>query len=1173
MSSSDIANTSIASEAKEDIIAVSASVETTKQLEIDTIFTESTEVDVVKTLLSEQFVVGIKELEKRFPVKPLSPEQIANMYRTTSQGLIDVCSIVKKSREVIEVAQPKKMSKAAAKIIESNIKQKQEKQIADILIQMKADQTDLISGDVPTIVSVKGILNKYTTSMSNKLMQIIVLKSLLSRYIESNDEKLVPLIFEFTLLMYDIKSEWFEEKEDEQKPVCAEPVQGRVNHRLARQQASKQAVKSSDFDLPTIQELMADTLSERIKIAINHTVTETKKILDSKQIDSIKYQMVEIYYRLKPINTWKNNKLKLDDWQLQIIDLIDKKESVVIMAPTSSGKTVCAQYCAVHEGNKKVLFVVPSNVLAIQVAGSFANSGIKTALIINEEEYGQLDESKVIVATPNKAEEILLMSNLQLDYVVFDEIQEINGSEGASIERLIRIIKCPFVILSATIHEPEKFVEYLIATVHKQVNLVTYKKRFIVQQKHLWEGNQLINLHPLSCIDTKYIIEEKFVSGDLAMTARDLYVLGTDLSESFPEYNVWKLHPNSYFKPYESITMDQISAYEQHLKDSLIKLALLNGEAITSFLQKYKISDVEQCMFDEKDFISKIVDLFKTLKTKNMLPALVFMLNDVAVLDIFKKVIEYLERIEAHYFPWLNSFMEKLYEEVNEYNENEETLKASISKSISGHGSKIKQINDALNQNKRQFISSFMNKLMLKYANEKAKALTNPELTKAEKDMVTAFLDSDYKYKHNQYISCQANSLEVKLPEFNPYSPTSIFSFHKTPLSVDVMRTITKNLRKFLGQNLDKRVSKKDMSYDNIFVRGLERGIILYSKVLPTAFQRIVQELIISHQAPICMSDDSLAYGVNFPTRTVVILGTKPNEEVDVLKSQQMSGRSGRRGYDDRGHIVYFSVNFKTIMRGTYTPLVGTNPITPYILLPAKIFSEIDANEFISSVIELPLSEYSTNKSTVWDKQELLDGFKELYSTSDLYKQDGIMSLLLWLFRDNVNIVPNLLILINTLLKISNGKVSINVQQSIVDKETKTVTVYDMQKILLLQIIELLFKVLDNDKDVDEDESEVTYKLISKEADFISIVNTTSWTIPLNRSNDNIIMSVIHNKIESDDFGDIASTVSSLNKVILNTLKVYNMFAQIGNQKMVSILDQPLTYLINFANKVKSLNE
>jgi hypothetical protein len=261
MSSSDIANTSLTSEAKEDIIAVSTSVETTKQLEIDNIFMESTEEDVIKTLLSEQFVVGIKELEKRFPVKPLSPEQIANMYRTTSQGLIDVCSIVKKSKEVVEVVQSKKMSKAAAKIIESNIKQKQEKQIADILIQMKADQTDLISGDVPTIVSIKGILNKYITSMSNKLMQIIVLKSLLSRYIESNDEKLVPLIFEFTLLMYDIKSEWFEEKEDEQKPVCAEPVQGRVNHRLARQQASKQAVKSSDFDLPTIQELMADTLS------------------------------------------------------------------------------------------------------------------------------------------------------------------------------------------------------------------------------------------------------------------------------------------------------------------------------------------------------------------------------------------------------------------------------------------------------------------------------------------------------------------------------------------------------------------------------------------------------------------------------------------------------------------------------------------------------------------------------------------------------------------------------------------------------------------------------------------------------------------------------------------------------------------------------------------------
>ena len=46
----------------------------------------------------------------------------------------------------------------------------------------------------------------------------------------------------------------------------------------------------------------------------------------------------------------------------------------------------------------------------------------------------------------------------------------------------------------------------------------------------------------------------------------------------------------------------------------------------------------------------------------------------------------------------------KLFDDVIEYQEKEGHLKESIAKGITGRGNKSKQINDALNQNKRQFI-------------------------------------------------------------------------------------------------------------------------------------------------------------------------------------------------------------------------------------------------------------------------------------------------------------------------------------------------------------------------------------------------------------------------------------------------------------------------------------
>ena len=130
-----------------------------------------------------------------------------------------------------------------------------------------------------------------------------------------------------------------------------------------------------------------------------------------------------------------------------------------------------------------------------------------------------------------------------------------------------------------------------------------------------------------------------------------------------------------------------------------------------------------------------------------------------------------------------------------------------------------------------------------------------------------------------------------------------------------------------------------------------------------------------------------------------------------------------------------------------------------------------------------------------------------------------------------------------------------------------------MQDNIKFQIIEILFRVFDN-CEMDENPENITNTYISKDAEFQKMMNETKWNEPLNSKSIDIINCVIKNKIDNgkEDFGYIAKVINKVHTVILNVLKMYNMFADIGNQTMVSILDQPLTYLINFNNKLKSLN-
>lgn len=122
---------------------------------------------------------------------------------------------------------------------------------------------------------------------------------------------------------------------------------------------------------------------------------------------------------------------------------------------------------------------------------------------------------------------------------------------------------------------------------------------------------------------------------------------------------------------------------------------------------------------------------------------------------------------------------------------------------------------------------------------------------------------------------------------------------------------------------------KEPLQPNHPLARGLRRGIGIYiddvgmcaqtalglgalsRRSRRSCYRRVVQRLAQAGKLAMVFSDHSLAYGVNMPFRTCAFLGEMPG--LTPLMAQQMSGRSGRRGLDTQGNIVYLGMGRETI--------------------------------------------------------------------------------------------------------------------------------------------------------------------------------------------------------------------------------------------------------------------
>jgi hypothetical protein len=711
---------------------------------------------------------------------------------------------------------------------------------------------------------------------------------------------------------------------------------------------------------------ISDLKSDRMQKQIDNLKSKVNKIFNLKD-KWFQIQMEEMYYYLPPLDIFSNKEKKLDKWQVDTFKKIDDKKNIIIIAKTSSGKTVCSTYVVFKYS--KVLFVLPTAELARQVAGILRNSlNGNVALLTNNETFIENEGFKVLVGTPYALETFIIANHktLNFDYVVYDEIHQINEEEGDSLQRIIQILDCNFLALSATVENPEDLKNWWVKIKKMPVELVVHDSRFIVQQRYLYKNNKLQILHPLSAVDMDYILNGGLVKGTMAFTPKDSYNLYKQLTSRGVDVSPVKVFPNK-----ERLSLDDSKIYEKFLKVELKKLAETKPELVQEILDEYKIEETDNQ--SEVDIYKLLRELYESKRA----PLICYKLDEAEIKEIYVNFIEKLETLEDEEYPYYRKDIELQHEYYVKFTEKKNSRFENL---------KVPKGEDAGKY--KENISKDINQDMLASLTTKFYEIIGQRKIKIKE----SDLSPEKKKHHIQYCERLLKQLSSKkmLSDVNQYQPHPKYSFNNDNINDDTMRSIKRRLCKEFGYVID---------YSNIFMRGLERGVIFYGSNLPLPFQRMGQSLLNEKKVSVIFSDKTLAYGVNLPIRTVIMIG----DNINPLVAQQMSGRAGRRGVDNQGHVVYVETDWRTIMKGELPKLKGKKSFNNFSILPLQFLNMEE--KLVKKQYNLSLEEF-INQSRDEDKYLIIKG--NLNKLGILNESKEPINKMMWVLR---NYGDNLIIL------------------------------------------------------------------------------------------------------------------------------------------------------------------
>ncbi|KAF9623252.1 hypothetical protein IFM89_000741 [Coptis chinensis] len=115
-------------------------------------------------------------------------------------------------------------------------------------------------------------------------------------------------------------------------------------------------------------------------------------------------------------------------------------------------------------------------------------------------------------------------------------------------------------------------------------------------------------------------------------------------------------------------------------------------------------------------------------------------------------------------------------------------------------------------------------------------------------------------------------------------------------------------------------------------IKGLLQGVAAHHAGCLPLWKSFIEQLFLKGLVKIVFATETLAAGINMPARTAVITSlSKRNEtgRIQLRSSEllQMAGRAGRRGTDDRGHVVLIQTPYEGAEEGCKLLFGGIEPL------------------------------------------------------------------------------------------------------------------------------------------------------------------------------------------------------------------------------------------------------
>lgn len=729
---------------------------------------------------------------------------------------------------------------------------------------------------------------------------------------------------------------------------CLKTIEGRIHYKLLLfQKLWKQKKHSIKYLIVLYYDLKDLEIDEKIYSGITKRLQKMETQIKDSNIKN--YMLDELGDMLSPLNYWDHSEKKLDDWQINVIEHIKHNKSVIVKAPTSSGKSFIAMATGII--HKKVLYVCPAKPVVFQVGSHFMYMGYKVHFLIDGFVNKSYDsKTNIFIGTPKDIETNIQKIGVSFDYTVFDEIHNLNEeTDGDMYENIIKLVDSNFLALSATISNVDYLIDFF-RKVHpeKDIQYVEYKKRFMNQQKWIWKNESLIQLHPLCAFDK---VDSNFLDSPILFTPKDCSNIWESIEEIMDGVigDVDEYSPDSFFKKECMLTLDDCTEYEIYIKKLLYSWSVTYPKQVKEIIDSFK---VEKC--NEPNDKKDILLLMKKCKEDKMLPMIMFHKDESVCLELFKSIGELLEKKESQEYPFHYDILESKNDLYKEFEEKKSSFESSCSIMKGSTDSRLEKetkVKQFISKEKQKYIQS-----MGTYYQQKIKDIDRSEVSDKIKEKQTSNLVREY----NEFID---NPDFCSQDIFKKHSDF-IFTLDNEPMSGDTIREIRREIYKTAGIKIP---------YEHIIFQMLKRGIGIYSETMPEEYNWIIQKLLTIRKIGIVISGKILCLGIDLPIRTSVFLGIQ-NAYFTKDEYLQMSGRAGRRGKDNQGNVIFYGdIDYVSLMQSKLPDLVGSSkPIyQSYRILDKKYFNEKVFDNMIHPEREYKLvenyNELVKNKKLAWE--------------------------------------------------------------------------------------------------------------------------------------------------------------------------------------------------------------